>query len=444
MVARKGLLSRRVSHATSRRRVLDPSDASEFLQFAILKHERDVWHGLAVDARNGWSDELRKSLKDLYKVDIPPESLERTDSKVPLRPWEELKGGVECENGNVCVDSGQGGTVPMLKVRATSASSTNPNVLYYLYGAWIQTNFEASVNELIGLSSGGGYTVGTADGSVSFMLRLSKAMDCTVYCIDYSKAPEHKFPLQLQQALSGWSHLTIALGIDPSQICLAGDSAGGSLSLGLTLFLRDHRNPLPAGAILICPWLELTTTLPSNDVNQPHDYLTTPFGPLKPSFESQYCATDEQLFHPYLSPVFDRGTLPRSFKVLDQIGGADTLMDDGLVWGLQQQAEKGATVRIERYEEEVHDFQVFDSPEFLSGVAIDRMGVFFTALFAVTDTGEGCFTFRPGSALDSEGESCDGLKLLESEFEKVGKDKALARQWIDKTVEVKLTAAGDV
>lgn len=415
-------------------------------KFAILKHERDVWHKLALDARDpsegkGWSDQLRKDLKDLYKVDIAPETIEREDSTCPLVSWEHLKRGVTCENGAVCVEKDKETTttttgrssVPLFKVRSTTTDvnvnvnvnpqkSQSPPVLLYFYG--------------------GGYTVGTADGSISFMLKMSKAMEnATVFTIDYKKSPEHsKFPFALQEALSAWDHLTETLGIPADRICLAGDSAGGSLSFGVTLFLRDHKRPLPAGAILICPWLELTHSLPSNIVNQPHDYLTVPFGPLSPSFNSQYCCTDDQLFHPYLSAVYDKASLPASFKVLDQVGGADTLMDDGLVWALQQH-KQGATVRLEIYADEVHDFQVFiGDPDFpLSQLAVDRMGVFFKSLFKGEEgiVSETLF-FAPDSKTGSGGVAMDGLALLESEFVKLGQDKGEARRWIEKRAVVKL------
>lgn len=110
--------------------------------------------------------------------------------------------------------------------------------------------------------------MGTADSSIPFMLRLSLACKCDVYTIDYSKAPETKWPVPLQQVLSAWNYLLSTYKAD--KLCVAGDSAGGSLSVGLASFLQDHGGELPAGLALLCPWLDLGHSLPSNTLNQPH------------------------------------------------------------------------------------------------------------------------------------------------------------------------------
>ena len=55
--------------------------------------------------------------------------------------------------------------------------------------------------------------------------------------------------------------------VDPAHIVVAGDSAGGGLSLALLQVLRDSGLPLPAGAFLISPWCDLTHSFPSVHVN---------------------------------------------------------------------------------------------------------------------------------------------------------------------------------
>ncbi|KAI9002493.1 Alpha/Beta hydrolase protein [Hyaloraphidium curvatum] len=386
-------------------------------KFAILRSERDVWHGLAEDARRvGFSDKLRKDLKDLYLVQLDPTTFSREDFDVPVLPWSRLRAGGKHANSAGFAEPAGERTVPLARIRHVSVPKNPGYSCLYFYG--------------------GGYTVGTLEGSVAFCIKLSKEMGCPIWCVDYSKAPETKFPVPLSEALSAWDFI-LSRGEKPEQICLAGDSAGGSLSLAVTLFLRDHGRPLPAGAVLICPWLELTHSLPSNIINQPHDYLTVPFGPMIPSFASQACCDDAQLRHPYLSAVYDNGKLPPSFKVLNQVGGADTLMDDGVLWALQQRGG-GATVRLEGYAEEVHDFQVFagarDFP--LADLSLRRMGTFVREIFSGAAITPESLWFAPDAPPDTAGSPWDAEAVFVAGFGKVGKDAAEAAEWIGRKREV--------
>lgn len=73
--------------------------------------------------------------------------------------------------------------------------------------------------------------------------------------VDYRLAPEARFPGQLHDAVSAYMRLLEELRIPPENIIVAGDSAGGGLSLSLLMYLRDNKYPLPAGAILMSPWV---------------------------------------------------------------------------------------------------------------------------------------------------------------------------------------------
>lgn len=97
--------------------------------------------------------------------------------------------------------------------------------------------------------------------------------------VNYRLAPETKFPGQLHDAVSAYMRLTVDLKIPPQNIVsprrhpsrrlaslrhrllcqiFAGDSAGGGLCLATLLYLRDEGYPLPSGAILMSPWVDLT------------------------------------------------------------------------------------------------------------------------------------------------------------------------------------------
>jgi len=73
--------------------------------------------------------------------------------------------------------------------------------------------------------------------------------------VSYRLAPETRFPGPLHDAVSTYFRMLDDLHIPPSNILFAGDSAGGGLCLALLMYLRDNAYPLPAGAILMSPWV---------------------------------------------------------------------------------------------------------------------------------------------------------------------------------------------
>ena len=66
------------------------------------------------------------------------------------------------------------------------------------------------------------------------------------------------FPGALVDCVYAWMRLTEDLSIPPNNIVLGADSAGAGLAMALMLYLRDNKYPLPAGAILFSPWVDLT------------------------------------------------------------------------------------------------------------------------------------------------------------------------------------------
>jgi monoterpene epsilon-lactone hydrolase len=102
---------------------------------------------------------------------------------------------------------------------------------------------------------GGGYCVGSALTPRSWAAHLSAQAGCRVVLPQYRLAPEHPHPAALEDARAVLAALAGEDG--PGSIVVSGDSAGGGLALALTLSLREEGQDLPAGCILLSPWLDL-------------------------------------------------------------------------------------------------------------------------------------------------------------------------------------------
>src|SRR5690242_16144265 len=97
---------------------------------------------------------------------------------------------------------------------------------------------------------GGGYCIGSARVIRGWAAHLSAQAGCRVVLPGYRLAPEHPYPAGLQDARAVMAALE-------GPVVLSGDSAGGGLALALALSMRDEGKALPAGCILLSPWLDL-------------------------------------------------------------------------------------------------------------------------------------------------------------------------------------------
>lgn len=73
--------------------------------------------------------------------------------------------------------------------------------------------------------------------------------------LNYRLAPETHFPGPIHDVVSAYFRLVDDLHIPCENIIVAGDSAGGALTIALLLYLRDNNYPMPSGAILMSPWV---------------------------------------------------------------------------------------------------------------------------------------------------------------------------------------------
>lgn len=212
---------------------------------------------------------------------------------------------------------------------------------------------------------GGGYCMGSLNTHRELVSRIARAAQARVLNVDYRLAPEQPFPAALDDAVASYRWL-LAADVDPHTVVVGGDSAGGGLALAFLARLRDEAYPLPAGAVLLSPWTDLTGSGDSICHRRSLDPMIDAGGLHETA--GYYC-TEEERANPYVSPLFDslRGLPP----LLVQVGGREVLIDDSI--RVAEKAEHaGVDVTLQVWEEAFHVFQALpalpEAAEALSGI----------------------------------------------------------------------------
>ena len=198
---------------------------------------------------------------------------------------------------------------------------------------------------------GGGYGVCSPNTHRALIARITRAAGCKTYAPRYRLAPEHPFPAALEDAQRAYAQL-LADGVPPASIGIAGDSAGGGLTLALLMTLRDEGKPLPSGAWLLSPWLDLTQSGASMQDNQTTDYLHPR---ALEAFARRYAGdADRRDFR--ISPLFgDPAGLP---ALCVQAGGAEVLCSQIEAFA-QKAKDAGVSTQLEVAPEMMHVWQAF-------------------------------------------------------------------------------------
>jgi acetyl esterase/lipase len=157
----------------------------------------------------------------------------------------------------------------------------------------------------------------------------------------------------LEDAFAAYLWLIEEQEYDPGRIIIAGDSAGGGLSLALLMYLRDNNYPLPLAAVLMSPWTDLTCSGSSHSVNFKNDPL---FGNTTESmlYGCEYIGGEDPR-NPYISPLFGHyDMLP---PMLFQVGGYEVLLSDSEDAHRKALAD-GCDAVISIYPGMFHEFQM--------------------------------------------------------------------------------------
>ena len=196
---------------------------------------------------------------------------------------------------------------------------------------------------------GGAYILGSRRTHRQLVSHMAREAGITAVLPEYRLAPEYPFPAGIDDAVAVYRAL-LESGYSPQDIVISGDSAGGGLSLALTLSLRDAGELLPAGVVCISPWTDLTMSSASHREKARAEMTLHPDN-LR--LWALCYAGEGDLQNPLISPYFAEyagfypsGTMP---PLLIQVGGEEVLLDDARVVAEKAKAV-GMDVTLSVYE----------------------------------------------------------------------------------------------
>lgn len=216
---------------------------------------------------------------------------------------------------------------------------------------------------------GGGYVVGSSKSHSKLAAQIGHVAQAQVWLPEYRLAPEHASPAAIEDVIAVYKAL-LAQGQDPKKLVIAGDSAGGGLSLSTAIAIRDAGLPLPAALVLLSPWVDLSLsgetmkTHAAQDAMLSEDWLSW----CAKNYCGQKPATD-----PSCSPLY--ADLTGLSPVLIHVGTEEVLLDDAKRLA-EQIGKYGIPMSFKVYDQVGHVFQFHAGILKESDDSIEHIGQF--------------------------------------------------------------------
>ncbi|WP_291855265.1 alpha/beta hydrolase [Bradyrhizobium sp.] len=200
---------------------------------------------------------------------------------------------------------------------------------------------------------GGGWVIGDLDSHDVVCRKLAHEGELIVISVDYRLAPEHKFPAAADDAIiaTRWIAANAGqLGIDPAQLLVGGDSAGGNLAAVVALAARDG-GPKLAGQVLIYPATDFAMSHPSH--REPETSILLTHSVIK-WFCNHYLNSAADIEHWKASPARAQtlAGLPPAYVLT---AGADPLRDEGAEYAARLKAA-GVPITYRHFPGQFHGF----------------------------------------------------------------------------------------
>lgn len=216
---------------------------------------------------------------------------------------------------------------------------------------------------------GGGYALGSPVSHRNMVGMIADASFSRSFIADYRLGPEHPFPAAVEDGVAAYRAL-LDEGNEPGKVFIAGDSAGGGLTVATLVSARDQGLPMPAAAICISPWADLTLSADSMTSKAEADPM------LKPealAWMGSHYLNGQDPKSPLASPVFaDLKGLP---PLLIQVGSEEILYDDAVTLD-KLASEAGVTSELEVWDGMMHVWHLMAGVLPEGKKAINRIGAF--------------------------------------------------------------------
>jgi len=235
-------------------------------------------------------------------------------------------------------------------------------------GEWVRAPGSQTERAILYLH-GGGYVMGSINTHRSLAGEISRAAQAAVLLVDYRMAPEDPCPAAVDDGVASLQWL-IDQGYAAKNVAIGGDSAGGGLTLATLVAARDKGVLMPAAAVVISPWSDMTCSNESYQTRAEADPMVTGHG-LK-RMAGLY-VNDGDPKHPYASPNFaDLNGLP---PLLIHVGRDEVLLDDSIKFGVKAKAA-GVDCTLEIWDGMIHVWHAFHPMLDEGKKGIERVGEF--------------------------------------------------------------------
>lgn len=199
---------------------------------------------------------------------------------------------------------------------------------------------------------GGAYAICSPRTHRRLTAALSRETEARVLAADYRLAPEHPFPAAVDDGVAVYRWL-LGQGVQPERLAVAGDSAGGGLTIATLVAAGAAGLPMPAAALCISPWADLELIAPSVTTKADVDPMIT-VSTLKEEADWYLAGADART--PLASPIYaDLTGLP---PLLIHVGGREVLLDDSTRLA-ERAKECGVDVTLEVWDDMIHVWHVF-------------------------------------------------------------------------------------
>lgn len=223
------------------------------------------------------------------------------------------------------------------------------------YAEWVCTNGAPS-DKVVLYFHGGGFVMGNARSHRNIVGNFVKHLGVNALVFDYSLAPENPAPAAVCDAMSIYKWL-LKSGYKAQDIAFAGDSAGGGISLGTLIKIRDDGLDSPCAGAVFSPCTDMTLSSESHKTRAKAD-------PCTPEGASEtylaYYVGDGDPKDPYASPLF--GDLHGLPPLIIQVGNDERLRDDSVRFAKKAE-ESGVEIRIKVWKGMFHCFPLL-APSF--------------------------------------------------------------------------------